>query len=327
MSTLSGARAASKQGPEPSDAPRSTRTPKRRPAGQQVRPAWREKPKPVTQAAKAVALVAVVLIVTVPFLIIVSTSLASNKDVVANGGWVIWPEHPTLRAYHQIFDGSIVTHALGVSAGVTLVGTTVSLACTIGLAYALSRPNVFGGKPVLLLILFTFLFPPGMIPGFLLVKGLNMLDSYSSLVAPVLINVFNLVVLRGFFQSVPNELYEAARLDGAGEWTILRRIVLPLSKAALAVVGLFYAVSYWNAWFYASIYLNSDHWPLQQVLRTYVIGGAQLADSGGSEAGMVSSPQTIQMAVLVVATVPILAVYPFLQKHFTKGVLTGAIKS
>ncbi|SFF92782.1 carbohydrate ABC transporter membrane protein 2, CUT1 family [Actinacidiphila alni] len=292
-----------------------------------VRPAWMEKPKPVTQAAKAVALIAVVLLVTVPFLIIVSTSLASNKDVVANGGWVLWPEHPTLRAYREIFDGSIVTHALWVSAGVTVIGTAVSLACTIGLAYALSRPQVFGGKPILLMILFTFLFPPGMIPGFLLVKGLNMLDSYSSLIAPVLINVFNLVVLRGFFQSIPGELYEAARLDGAGEWLILRRIVLPLSKAALAVVGLFYAVSYWNAWFYASIYLNSDHWPLQQVLRTYVIGGAQLADSGASEAGMVSSPQTIQMAVLVVATVPILLVYPFLQKYFTKGVLTGAIKS
>lgn len=306
-------------------AARRTRHPKAaRPTG---RPAWVEKPRPATQAAKGLALTFVVLLVTVPFLIIVSTSFASNKDVVDNGGWVLWPEHPTVRAYREIFDGGIVGHALWVSAGVTLIGTAVSLACTIGLAYALSRPGVFGGKPVLLLILFTFLFPPGMIPSFLLVKGLNMLDSYASLIAPVLINVFNLVVLRGFFQSVPEELYEAARLDGAGEWLILRRIVLPLSKAALAVVGLFYAVAYWNAWFYASIYLNSDHWPLQQVLRTYVIGGAQLADTGAGDAGTVAAPQTIQMAVLVVATVPILAVYPFLQKYFTKGVLTGAVKS
>lgn len=292
-----------------------------------ARPAWMEKPRPVTQAAKAVALTAVVLLVTVPFLIIVSTSFADNKDVVDNGGWVLWPAHPTLRAYRELFDGGIVTHALWVSAGVTLAGTAASLACTIGLAYALSRKDVFGGKPILLLILFTFLFPPGMIPGFLLVKGLNMLDSYSSLIAPFLINVFNLVVLRGFFQSVPEELYEAARLDGASEWLMLRKIVLPLSKAALAVVGLFYAVSYWNAWFYASIYLDADHWPLQQVLRTYVIGGAQLADSSAGDASAVAAPQTIQMAVLVVATVPILAVYPFLQKYFTKGVLTGAIKS
>ncbi|MET7512776.1 carbohydrate ABC transporter permease [Streptomyces sp. NPDC005480] len=292
-----------------------------------TRPAWKEHPKPATQAAKAVAITVVLALVLIPFLVIISTSLASNKEVVANGGWVLWPTDPTLRAYRNILSGGIVTKALGVSIGVTLTGTLASLACTSFLAYALSRPGVLGGKPVLLVILFTFLFPPGMIPAFLLVKGLGLQNMYAALIAPVLINVFNLVVLRGFFQGIPEELYEAARLDGAGDWTVFWRIVLPLSKAALAVVGLFYAVSYWNAWFNASIYLESDHWPLSQVLRTYVIGGAQISDTGLSEAGMVSAPQTTQMAVLVIATVPILLVYPFLQKYFTKGVLTGAVKS
>lgn len=292
-----------------------------------ARPSWMEKPKPVTQVAKALAIVTILAMVFVPFLVIISTSFASNREVIANGGWVLWPQHPTLRAYEQVFQGGIVTKALGVSAGITVVGTLASLACTTFLAYALSRPKVYGGKPILLIVLFTFLFPPGMIPAFLLVKGMGMLESYSALIVPVLINVFNLVVLRGFFQGVPEELYEAARLDGANDWQILWRVVLPLSKAALAVVGLFYAVSYWNAWFHASIYLNSDHWPLQQVLRTYVMGGSQIADTGLSDAANVSAPQTMQMAVLVVATVPILIVYPFLQKYFTKGVLTGAIKS
>ncbi|KPI22459.1 carbohydrate ABC transporter permease [Streptomyces sp. NPDC048253] len=291
-----------------------------------VRPGWMEKPRPATQAAKAVALAAVVLLVCVPFLVIVSTSLAAPREVVANGGWVLWPEHPTLEAYRDILDGGIVTHALAVSAGVTLVGTALSLLCTVALAYALSRPGVFGGRPVLLLILFTFLFPPGMIPGFLLVKELDLLGSYGSLVLPVLVNVFNLVVLRGFFQGIPEELYEAARLDGAGDWRALWSIVLPLSKAALAVVGLFYAVAYWNSWFYASLYLESDQWPVQQVLRTYVVAGSGLTDTTTGEA-TVNAPQTIQMAVLVIATVPILLVYPFLQKYFTKGVLTGAVKS
>jgi len=285
-----------------------------------------EKPRPLTQAAKAVALVAVVLLVCVPFLVILSTSLASPEEVVDNGGWVLWPTEPTIQAYRDILDGGIVTHALGVSAGVTVVGTLFSLFCTVTLAYALSRPGVFGGRPVLLLVLFTFLFPPGMIPSFLLVKELGLLDSYGSLIFPVLINVFNLVVLRGFFQSIPDELYEAARLDGAGDWRVLWSVVLPLSKAALAVVGLFYAVAYWNSWFYASLYLESDHWPLQQVLRTYVVAGSGLTDTATSE-GTVNAPQTVQMAVLVIATVPILLVYPFLQKYFTKGVLTGAIKS
>lgn len=291
-----------------------------------ARPGWMEKPRPLAQAAKALALTAVVLLVCVPFLVIVSTSLASTQEVVDNGGWVLWPSEPTLDAYRDIFDGGIVTHALAVSAGVTITGTLLSLACTVTLAYALSRPGVFGGKPVLLLVLFTFLFPPGMIPSFLLVKELGLLDSYASLVLPVLVNVFNLVVLRGFFQSIPEELYEAARLDGAGDWRVLVSVVLPLSKAALAVVGLFYAVAYWNSWFYASLYLESDHWPLQQVLRTYVVSGAGLTDATTGEA-TVTAPQTVQMAVLVIATVPILLVYPFLQKYFTKGVLTGAIKS
>ncbi|MGW0532928.1 carbohydrate ABC transporter permease [Streptomyces sp. NPDC003032] len=286
-----------------------------------------EKPRFATKAAKGVAVVVVLALVLIPFLVIVSTSLASNREVVDNGGWVLWPSDPTLRAYRTILSGGIVTKALGVSVGLTVLGTLFSLACTTFLAYALARPGVFGGKPVLLLILFTFLFPPGMIPAFLLVKGMGMMDTYAALIAPVLINVFNLIVLRGFFQGIPEELYEAARLDGAGDWHILWRIVLPLSKAALAVVSLFYAVSYWNAWFHASIYMESDHWPLSQVLRTYVIGGSQIADTGLSEAGMVSAPQTTQMAVLVIATVPILLVYPFLQKYFTKSVLTGAIKS
>ncbi|GAA3836604.1 carbohydrate ABC transporter permease [Streptomyces phyllanthi] len=290
------------------------------------RPGWMEKPKPVTQAAKILALAAVVLLVCVPFLVILSTSLASQREVIANGGWVLWPTDPTLKAYEDILDGGIVTHALGVSAGVTVIGTLLSLACTVTLAYALSRPGVFGGRPVLLLVLFTFLFPPGMIPSFLLVKELGLLDSYASLVLPVLVNVFNLVVLRGFFQGIPEELYEAARLDGAGDWRVLWSVVLPLSKAALAVVGLFYAVAYWNSWFYASLYLESDHWPLQQVLRTYVVAGSGITDTTTGEA-TVNAPQTVQMAVLVIATVPILLVYPFLQKYFTKGVLTGAIKS
>ncbi|WP_424921843.1 carbohydrate ABC transporter permease [Streptomyces sp. wa1] len=292
----------------------------------QARPGWMEKPKAVTQVGKVIALVVVVALVCVPFLTILSTSLASQREVVENGGWVLWPTEPTLDAYRDILNGGIVTHALGVSIGVTAVGTALSLLCTVFLAYALARPNVYGSKPVLLLILFTFLFPPGMIPSFLVVKELGLLDSYASLVLPVLVNVFNLVVLRGFFQGIPEEMYEAARLDGASDLRILWSIVLPLSKAALAVVGLFYAVAYWNSWFYASLYMESDHWPLQQVLRTYVVAGEGLTDTTTGE-GTVSAPQTVQMAVLVIATVPILIVYPFLQKYFTKGVLTGAIKS
>jgi putative aldouronate transport system permease protein len=293
-----------------------------------VRPAWQEAPHPLTSIAKAVAIVIVLALVAVPFLVVVSTSLADPADVVANGGWVIWPEHPSFAAYSEILSGGIVGRATLVSVGVTVVGTAASLAATVLLAYALSRPAVFGGKPVMLLVLFTFLFPPGIIPAYLVVKETGLLNSYLALIAPVLVNTFNLVVMRGFFQSLPAELYEAARLDGASEWAILWRITVPLSRAVLAVVGLFYAVAYWNSWFNALIYLDTpSKWPLQLVLRTYVLAGGQLADPSASEAGLLSAPQTVQMAVVVLATIPIVLVYPFLQRYFVKGVLSGAIKS
>jgi putative aldouronate transport system permease protein len=302
----------------------STRPKSRRHA---VRPAWQEPPHPLTSTGKAITIIIVLGLVAIPFLVVVSTSLAAPADVIANGGWVLWPEHPSLDAYTEILAGGIVSRATIVSAGVTLVGTALSLAATILLAFALSRPSVVGGRPIMLLVLFTFLFPPGIIPAYLVVKETGLLDSYAALIAPVLVNTFNLVVMRGFFQSLPEELFEAARIDGASEWMMLRRITIPLSHAVIAVVGLFYAVSYWNAWFHALIYLDTpSKWPLQLVVRTYVLAGGQITDQSASEA-LLSAPQTVQMAVVVLATIPIVLVYPFLQRFFVKGVLSGAIKS
>jgi putative aldouronate transport system permease protein len=291
------------------------------------RPVWQEPPHPLTSAGKAIVIAIVIALVTVPFLVVVSTSLAAPEDVLANGGWVLWPEHPSFTAYAEILAGGVVTRAAIVSVGVTVVGTALSLAATVLLAFALSRPAVVGGRPIMMLVLFTFLFPPGIIPAYLVVKETGLLDSYAALIAPVLVNTFNLVVMRGFFQALPEELFEAARIDGASEWMMLRRITIPLSRAVLAVVGLFYAVSYWNAWFNALIYLDTPaKWPLQLVVRTYVLAGGQLADQSTGE-GLLSAPQTIQMAVVVLATIPIVVVYPFVQRFFVKGVLSGAIKS
>ncbi|MDT0345770.1 carbohydrate ABC transporter permease [Streptomyces litchfieldiae] len=295
------------------------------------RPAWQEKPRAITRGAKAVALIVICALVAVPFLIVVSTSLASPDEVTDNGGWVLFPTEPTLQAYEDILSGGTITRALAVSVGVTVGGTLISLFGTITLAYALSRDHFSLRKPLLLMVLFTFLFPPGMLPGYLVVKNLGLLDTYWALVLPVAINVFNLVIMRGFFQGLPQELYDAARIDGAGELTVLLRIVLPLSKAVVAVIGLFYAVGYWNSFFNAILYLNdSDKWPLQAVLQTVVTRGANLGGNTTealSDSGAVAAPQTYQMATVVVAVVPILIVYPFIQRYFTKGVLTGAIKS
>ncbi|MEV0914768.1 carbohydrate ABC transporter permease [Streptomyces sp. NPDC049967] len=284
-----------------------------------------ERPTRMGQTAKAVAVVVVVLAVAYPLVGVIGTSFASQTDIIKASGLVLWPDHPNLDAYRTIFTGGVVTRALLVSVGITVFGTLASLLVTVGMAYGLSRREVTGSRPILMIALFTMLFNAGIIPNFLLVKGLGLYDTYAALVMPTLVSAFNLVVLRSFFMSLPDELYDAAKVDGAGDIRILVRIVLPLSKAVLAVISLFYAVTYWNAFFNSLLYLNdSDKWPLPMVLRTYVLQGQSL---NSASAGEVLAPQqAVQMAVLVIAVVPILCVYPFLQRYFTKGVLTGAVK-
>lgn len=288
---------------------------------------WMEKPTRAGIIGKGIVLFIICAIVVYPFLSVLATSLATESDVEANGGLVIWPQHPTLSAYQTIFEGGVVTHAILVSVGVTVIGTIASLILTIMLAYGLSRP-IIAGRPLLLMCLFTLLFFPGIIPAYLMVKQLGLLDNYASLVIPVVIFGFNMVVVRQFFMALPQELLDSARIDGAGDIRILTRIVLPLSKAIIAVVALFYAVGYWNNFFSALLYLSdSSQWPLTLVLRLYVIQGAHLPGAMSFAAGDQPPPeQAIQMAVVIIATVPILLVYPFLQKYFTVGVLTGAIK-
>jgi multiple sugar transport system permease protein/putative aldouronate transport system permease protein len=267
-------------------------------------------------------------VVVLPFVGILSTSIADRAQITKAGGFVLFPDSASLSAYRAIFAGGVVTRALVVSIAITVVGTVLSLACTALLAYSLGRPGSFGHKPMLMIVLFTLLFAPGIIPSYLVVKQLGLLNSYWSLVLPTAINAFNVIVMRAFFMGLPHELLESARIDGAGELTILRRLVLPLSRAVLAVIGLFYAVSYWNAFFNALLYMNdTTKWPLQLVLRTYVVNNAPIGVNQLAGSGEALPPQqSIQMAILVISIVPILLVYPFLQRHFAKGVLTGAVK-
>lgn len=293
----------------------------------EARPMWMGRPSPLMQAAKAIALGVCVLLVIVPFWAVIATSLADQEAINdAAGGMVMWPGTSSLAAYEAVLSGGVVTRAVAVSTGVTLVGTALSLATTAGLAYWLSR-RTFGSRPMVLLLLGTLLFTPGLIPSYLVVKELNLIDSWWSLILPVMVNAFNVIVMRAFFQELPQELFEAAEIDGASSLTILTRIVLPLSKAVLAVVGLFYAVAYWNAFFNALLYIQSaEKWPMALVLRTYVVNQTTI---GGDQLGAIDvvPPQLpLQMAILVIALVPILILYPFLQRHFAKGVMIGAVK-
>lgn len=283
-------------------------------------------PKLPMRALKGVALTICCLLVVGPFLAVVATSLADAEQVNAAGGLILWPDNPNLNAYRAILAGGIVTRSIVVSVCVTVVGTALSLTFTALLAYSLSRPGSFLSKPMLLTVLFTLLFSPGIIPSYLMVKQLGLLDSYWALILPTMISGFNVIVMRAFFMELPQELLDSARIDGAGEIATFLRIVLPLSKAVLAVVGLFYAVGYWNAFFNALLYLNDNaKWPLQLVLRSYVVNSSSLTPEQ-LDVSSLPPQQSLQMAILVLSLVPIALIYPFIQRHFTKGVLIGAVK-
>ncbi|WP_240192711.1 carbohydrate ABC transporter permease [Glycomyces sp. YM15] len=289
------------------------------------RPPWVAPPSRTVQAVKAVVIALIVITMIYPLVYVIAMSFASPSQARAG---VVFPTEYSLDAYRAIFNGGTVTQGLMNSVYLTVVGTLLSLAATSMLAWGLARTRqVPGAKVVLVMVLATMFFSAGIIPNFLLIKYLGLLDSTWSLIIPGLISAFNMIVIRNFFQGLPEELIEAARIDGAGEWRIFLQIVLPLSKPVLAVMGLFYAVGYWNTYFNALLYINdSEKWPIQVVLQQYVLAGVAIP-------GAVVSPDqppppgvTLQMAVIVLATVPILIVYPFLQRYFTKGVLTGAIK-
>jgi putative aldouronate transport system permease protein len=288
---------------------------------------WMEEPHPLMILGKALVLLLIVTVMLFPFVHVVAVSFSSCTDVL-QGGLILFPANPTLDAYKVIFSDGSVVRALRVSAQLTIFGTLVQMIATTAMAYGLSKPGVPGSRAILLLALGAMLFYPGMIPSFLLIKELGLLDTYPALILPGLIGAFNLIILRQFFMNIPQDLIDSARIDGASDPRILFSIILPLSKAVLAVISLFYAVGIWNSFFNAILYINTpSKWPMQVVLQQIVLEGTPLNQASVLDPNRPPPPPaTIEMAVVVVATVPILLVYPFLQKYFTRGVLTGAIK-
>jgi putative aldouronate transport system permease protein len=294
---------------------------------------WEEEPTIVGRLGKPVVLALVTLAIAFPVYVVIVTSLSSTAAVTRAGGLVVIPRDLTIAAYVQLLSGGVVTRALVISLGITLVGTAFSLGITVLAAYGLSRPGSLFHRPLLFVVLLTFLFGPGIIPSYLVVNALGLIDSYASLILPAAVSTFNLIVMRSFFMGIPSELIDSARIDGAGEFQILRLVVMPLSKAVVAVVGLFYAVGYWNAFFNALLYINDNSkWPLQMVLRTYIVQQQALpTGAGGIQSGVGLGLQpapglAIKMAIVVIAILPVLLAYPFIQRHFTKGVIIGAVK-
>jgi len=296
-----------------------------------ARPPWEEPPTAVGQAAKGLTLGATLAVILVPLYIIVLTSFSTPGAVTRPGGLVNWPDGLTTETYRQMLADPTVVTALMVSLGVTVVGTSVSMIVSILCAYGLSRPRTLGHRFVLMLLIVTMFVGGGLIPSFLVVTGLGGYGQWWALILPSAVSVFNILVLRAFYQETSGELIDAARMDGAGDWRILWSVVLPTSRAVTAVTALFYAVGYWNSFFNVMLYMPTDSqkWPLQYVLLTYVNRGNGLpgsVNSGFGSAHAQTAPLSLQMAVVVLTLVPLVIVYPFVQKHLRTGVLTGAIK-
>ncbi|MGO4500955.1 carbohydrate ABC transporter permease [Paenibacillus sp. 2RAB27] len=266
------------------------------------------------------------LVTIIPFVHVVAGSFTTSAEMAAKK-FVLIPTDWSIEAYRFIFSTNTIFKAMAVSIGTTAIGTVISMFITALMAYGLARRDVDGRKVIMFLVVFTMLFHGGLIPTFLVVKELGMIDTYAALILPTAISAFNLIILKNFFQNIPEGLEESAKIDGCSDFGILFRIVLPLSMPAIATISLFYAVTYWNTYMSAILYINeSAKWPIQVLLRQIVVLASGMDVSSDLDSVAPPPAQSIKMAVIVVATLPILLVYPFLQKHFAKGAMIGSIK-
>lgn len=270
------------------------------------------------------------LAVLYPLLYIISSSFSSPRAVMSGQVWLL-PVEFSLKAYKSIFQSSQLMYGYYNTVIYTVFGTMINLLFTVLLAYPLSVKNFYGRSLVMVLLMITMFFNGGLIPTYLLVKDLEMLDTRWAMWLPGALSVFQVIVARTFFQSsIPSELFEAAQIDGCRDTRYLVSIVLPLSKPILAVLTLMYAVGHWNAYFDALIYLRSEKlFPLQYVLRNLLILNAsdpEMLMNTAQKARVQGFEQVLKYAMIVFASVPVLIMYPFVQKHFVKGVMIGSLK-
>ncbi|NQX58631.1 carbohydrate ABC transporter permease [Paenibacillus qinlingensis] len=259
-----------------------------------------------------------------PLMYVLSVSITPFSEVLKHGGFILLPKAITFHAYYELFTTTNIPRAFWITIFITVVGTVVNLVLTSLMAYPLSRRNLPGRGFFLLMIVFTMLFSGGLIPTYLIVKNLGLLNSVWSMILPNAVWSFNVLIMKSFFENIPEELFESARMDGAKEFRILWQIVLPLAVPSMLTVGLFYMVGHWNEFFQAIMYVTDRNlYPLQVVIRE-VLMMTQLPLLENAE--NVLPTETMQMAAVITASLPIILVYPFIQKHFTKGMLLGAVK-
>lgn len=279
---------------------------------------------PILNTVIFIVMAIVVIACTIPFLYIIAMSF-SSPAAITNNRVSLWPVDFTLEAYKSIYEYPHFFRAYGYTFLFTFGGTAIALVMMILFAYPLSKDWLAGQSIVMKLVIFSMFFSGGLIPNYLLINSLHLVGTIWAILIPYAVNQFNLIILINFFKSLPNELEEAAIIDGLSYFGILVRIILPLSGAALATVGLYTAVFFWNNWFAPLIYLKSSQYPVMLLLRNIVNGRTMIVDNGGM--GEKSSLSiSIKSAVIILSSLPIILLYPFLQKYFVKGMTVGAVK-
>ena len=257
-----------------------------------------------------------------PLLYVLSVSMTPISEVL-KGNFLIIPKKITFAAYKEILGKPLLPQSMYVTTYITVVGTVISLFLTVLMAYPLSRHELPGRSIVVFLVVFTMLFSGGVIPTYILVRNLGLINTIWAMILPSAMWTFNVVLAKSFMENLPGELIEAARIDGAGEFMILVRLILPLSLPMIMTIGLYFAVGQWNSFFSGIMYITRPNlYPLQVVIRQILMQSQNLANNPD----VIIPTRTMQMAAIIVASVPILMVYPFIQKYFTKGIFLGAIK-
>ena len=280
----------------------------------------------VFEAVVHIVMICVVLLTLLPVIHVISISF-SSAAAISRGDVGLWPVEFSVSAYTAIFKSGNVPRSFLNSVYYTALGTASNMLLTTMMAYPLSRTYLTFRKFYNVLVLITMFFSGGLIPTFLTVKSLGLYNTVWAIVLPGAISTWNLIIMRTFFMGLPAELEESAQLDGANDFTIFARIILPLSKASIATIALFYGVGHWNNWFSGMIYFkNSKSYPLQTILRSIVINSEVSDEITVDEVINSISAEGIKYSTLVVSMVPMMAVYPFIQKYFVKGVMIGSLK-
>lgn len=282
----------------------------------------------IIDVLKVLFLIFAVIICVYPFWNIFIVSINDATDAM-RGGLYLLPRKLSLASYANILGRSTFQHSILVTVARTLIGTPLAVLVTSALAYVMTRKDLVARKPLNLLFVFTMYFGGGMVPYYMVLKNLGLLDNFLVYILPGLLSVYNMILVRNYIEGMPEALFEAARIDGANDLTIFFRIVIPLAKPIIMTIALFVAISQWNSWFDAYLYTNSQSLKTMQSILVEILNQYQTSDAGASAANQLSqsiTPDSIRMAATMVTTIPIIMVYPFIQKYFVKGIMLGSVK-